>query len=251
MFGLLVGTLDKAKKEDKERNASEAAKKRQLIEQRLQNRLKKETDSVRRAEEAKKDKVTANRKEEDLQLKDSMYKLRRTRIPLLANFLSTADVIPNESDPLTEFPTTHLANPARSHPPPVFYLPAVLTPSQEAFLTRRKAEAKQAAEEEWAAFLTERSAGVEEITSMRQRVADEEAQQKAQSLTSPAENDDKAKSPEPAEPPSATEGAMEIDDAPPPASAEDKDAPRKVEEAVDREIKEDQMRADDEDAVEY
>lgn len=48
------------------------AKKRQLIEQRLQNKLRKETDSVRRAEEAKKDKTQANRKEEDLQLKDSI-----------------------------------------------------------------------------------------------------------------------------------------------------------------------------------
>ncbi|KAG5640832.1 hypothetical protein DXG03_006885 [Asterophora parasitica] len=72
MFGLLVGTLNKAKIEDKERNASEAAKKRQLIEQRLQNKLRKETDSVRRAEEAKKDKMVANRKEEELQLKDSI-----------------------------------------------------------------------------------------------------------------------------------------------------------------------------------
>jgi hypothetical protein len=51
------------------------AKKRQLIEQRLQAKLKKETDSVRRAEEAKKDKTTANRKEEDLQLKDSVVRL--------------------------------------------------------------------------------------------------------------------------------------------------------------------------------
>lgn len=48
------------------------AKKRQLIEQRLQAKLRKETDSVRRAEDAKKDKTTANRKEEDLQLKDSL-----------------------------------------------------------------------------------------------------------------------------------------------------------------------------------
>lgn len=89
MFGILVGTLNKAKIEDKERNASDAvsffffepasiingrsqAKKRQLIEQRLQAKLRKETDSVRRAEEAKKDKTIANRKEEELQLKDSI-----------------------------------------------------------------------------------------------------------------------------------------------------------------------------------
>ncbi len=116
MFGLVLGTLAKAKNEDKERNASEAvrlvrccaecrradvlsffvalslgpwwswacwvavetcdgqAKKRQLIEQRLQDKLRKETDSVRRAEEAKKDKTTANRKEEELQLKDSIVR---------------------------------------------------------------------------------------------------------------------------------------------------------------------------------
>ena len=35
-------------------------------------KLRKETDSVRRAEEAKKDKTSANRKEEELQLKDSI-----------------------------------------------------------------------------------------------------------------------------------------------------------------------------------
>lgn len=43
-----------------------------MIEQRLQDKLKKETDSVRRAEEAKKEKQIANRKEEELQLKDSI-----------------------------------------------------------------------------------------------------------------------------------------------------------------------------------
>ena len=48
------------------------AKKRQLIEQRLQSKLKNETDHVRQIEEARKDKVTANRKEEDLLLKDSI-----------------------------------------------------------------------------------------------------------------------------------------------------------------------------------
>ena len=50
----------------------EQAKKRQLIEQRLQDKLRKETDSVRHAKEAKKDKTSANHKEEDLQLKDSI-----------------------------------------------------------------------------------------------------------------------------------------------------------------------------------
>ena len=46
-----------------------------MIEQRLQDKLRKETDSVRKAEEAKKDKVTALRREEELQLKDSIVSI--------------------------------------------------------------------------------------------------------------------------------------------------------------------------------
>ncbi|KAI0644784.1 hypothetical protein C8Q79DRAFT_1010941 [Trametes meyenii] len=205
MFGLVLGTLTKAKNEDKERNASDAdclvggagwcdvcggtgtldghayaqAKKRQLIEQRLQDKLRKETDSVRRAEEAKKDKTSANRKEEDLQLKDSIQKLRRTRLPLLPNFLLTSDVIPSvDSDSLPS--TNPLAPPPRSRPPPLYYLPAKLLPSQEAFLQRRKAEVKEATEKEWEDFKTERAAGVEEINKLRQRVAEEESRRKAE-----------------------------------------------------------------------
>ena len=43
-----------------------------MIEQRLQAKLKKDADSVRQVEEAKKDRLTASRKEEELQLKDSI-----------------------------------------------------------------------------------------------------------------------------------------------------------------------------------
>ncbi|THV07972.1 hypothetical protein K435DRAFT_901553 [Dendrothele bispora CBS 962.96] len=183
MFGLVLGTLNKAKIEDKERNASDAAKKRQMIEQRLQIKLRKETDSVRRAEEAKKDKTIANRKEEELQLKDSIYKLRRTRFPLLANFLCTSDNIPDipasDSDDVPSGITDPLAQPPRSHPPPLYYLPAILTPAQEAFIKKRKELVTEAAEKEWDLFREERSAGIEEIRQLRQRVADEEARKKS------------------------------------------------------------------------
>jgi len=54
-----------------------------LIEQRLQLKLRKETDSVRRAEEAKKEKTLANRKEEDLQLKDSIVRPQCTDLETL------------------------------------------------------------------------------------------------------------------------------------------------------------------------
>ncbi|KAG5719399.1 hypothetical protein E4T56_gene13446 [Termitomyces sp. T112] len=181
MFGLVIGTLNKAKIEDRERSASEAAKKRHLIEQRLQTKLRKETDSVRRAEEAKKDKMTANRKEEELQLKDSIYKFRRSHLPLYANFLLTSDIIPDDeplsdADADADAPNPNvLAHPPRTHPPPLYYLPALLLPAQQSFLARRKRAVHAASNREYALFREERARGVEDVNKLRQRVADEEA----------------------------------------------------------------------------
>ncbi|KAF9558119.1 hypothetical protein CPC08DRAFT_764143 [Agrocybe pediades] len=240
MFGVLVGTLNKAKIEDKERNASEAAKKRQLIEQRLQAKLQRETDSVRRAEDAKKDKTTANRKEEDLQLKDSIYKLRRTRLPQLANFLLTSDVIGSD-DPSTN----PLAPVPRSHPPPLYYLPAILTPEQEAFISKRKAEVAEAAEREWQLFKEERAAGLEEINQLRQKVADEDARQKNEKAKDDMDTD--------APPQSADDkngnkdAAMEVDDSSP-AKKEESEAPASVTVKKEEPVS---TPADDDDAVEY
>ncbi|KAI0077237.1 hypothetical protein K474DRAFT_1662018 [Panus rudis PR-1116 ss-1] len=196
MFGVLLGTLNKAKNEDKQRNASEAAKKRQEIEQSIQDKLRRETDSVRRAEEAKKDKTTANRKEEELQLKDSIYKLRRKRLPLLANFLSTADRIPSEDD--SSPPSTNpLALHPKSQPAPLYYLPVILTPAQEAFLKRRKVEVKEAAEKEWETFRQERAEGIEEIMKLRRRVAEEESKKPTTDEESPSKPDVASQPPQP------------------------------------------------------
>ncbi|KAG6877572.1 hypothetical protein C0993_005986 [Termitomyces sp. T159_Od127] len=195
MFGLVVGTLNKAKIEDKERSASEAAKKRQLIEQRLQTKLRNETNSVRRAEEAKKDKMAANRKEEELQLKDSIYKFRRTRLPLYANFLLTSDVITNDADNdnADADDSAHaLANPARTHPPPLYYLPAVLLPAQAAFLARRKHQVTTASETEYTLFRAERARGIAEVNALRQRVADEEARKRSEGGAAPGAESDGA-----------------------------------------------------------
>jgi len=188
MFGLLVGTLNKAKTEDEARNASEAVKKRQLIDKRLQDRLRKETDSVRRAEEAKKDKHTANRKEEEIQLKNTIHRLRRSRLPILANFLLTSDVIPSD-DASPPPPLKKSFEPLRSHPPPLYYLPAVLTPSQEAFIAKRKAEAAETTDKEWSAFLGERDTTINEIRELRQRVSEEETRKHAEREATKAEDD--------------------------------------------------------------
>ncbi|KAI0736221.1 hypothetical protein C8Q72DRAFT_758103, partial [Fomitopsis betulina] len=200
MFALALGMLTRAKNEDRAHNQSDAAKKRQEIEQRLQEKLHKETDSVCHAEEVKKDKTAANHKEEELQLKDSIYKLCWTRLPTLANFLITSDTIPDiliadldrSASPAPPTPITPdkdnncteptqdtesknlatattctsraptLAGPPRSHPPPLYYLPMILTPAQEAFLKRRNEQVKAAVDAEWTVFAAEWSAGIAE-----------------------------------------------------------------------------------------
>lgn len=251
MFGIVLGTLKKAKLEDKERNASEAAKKRHLLEQRLQAKLQKETDSVRRAEEAKKDKTTANRKEEELQLKDSIYKLRRIRLPLLSNFLSTSDIIP--SDPTSAASSDPLAPLPRSHPPPLYYRPAILTPSQEAFLAKRQTEVADAIEKEWLAFREERTAGIEEIKRLRQRVSEEEARQRkereANREETPKEEGEGGQDKEVEEQQvKEPESAMEVDE-----ERRSELAARKEDvcREPDRKDEPAPMQADDEDAVEY
>jgi hypothetical protein len=258
MFGLLVGTLNKAKTEDEARNASEAAKKRQLIDKRLQDKLRKETDTVRRAEEAKKEKHIANRKEEEIQLKNSIHRLRRARLPVIANFLLTSDIIPSDDSSPPPSPKLTL-EPTRSHPPPLYFLPAVLTPAQEAFIAKRKTEAAETAKKEWGTFLSERDAAITEIKELRQRVVEEEARKQAERDAAKAEESTKPDPTPTSEQtgslklePSPSEAKMDLDDTPVEegqASINKQDSSRSDE--SERKDDPTTMQADDDDAVEY
>ena len=68
------------------------------------------------------------------------HKLRRTRLPLLSNFLLTSDAFTVDSETPPAVAVNPLAPPPRSRVAPLYYLPAVLTPAQEAFLAKRKEE---------------------------------------------------------------------------------------------------------------
>jgi len=229
-----------------------------LIDKRLQDRLRKETDSVRRAEEAKKDKHTANRKEEEIQLKNSIHRLRRSRIPILANFLLTSDVISSDD---SSSPPSHKSTlePSRLNPPPLYYLPVILTPSQEAFIAKRKTEAAETAEKEWNGFLVERDAAINEIRDLRRRVVEEEARKQAEreaaktednTRTDPVHDSEQTGSSIPE--PSPLEPRMDADNTAPEegrgsASKQDSSKPDEQERKDDSAA----MQADDDDAVEY
>ena len=110
---------------------------------------------------------------------------------------------------------------------------------------------KEATEQEWEAFSTERSAGVEEIMTLRQRVAEEDARKRSEQEAAAAEKnkdapmaeDDRPAAPE--APAAEKKEAMDVDE------GESKDVVPEREH--EREVKEEAapMQADDDDAVEY
>lgn len=116
-------------------------------------------------------------------------------------------------------------------------------------------QVKEAAEQEWETFRTERTAGVEELATLRQRVAEEDARRRSEQEAKAAEKDkdaamaedDRPAPPEKEAPPApvAEKEAMDVDD------GVMKEAPTEKEQ--EREIKEEAapMQADDDDAVEY
>jgi len=223
VFGMLVGTLKKAKDEDKARANTETARRRAEVEERLMRELTRQKDQVRMESESKKQRSKAHQREEDIALKDSMIRQRQATLPALANFLLTTDNIPSDftfdpsavvSEPgdadanmvdakedgplkgkqLAQFlplPPRSRNSPsgpgARIDGPPIYFLPAVLLPQQKAFLEKRQLETKRllaTEEEEWK---VERAKGLEEIQSLKQSA--QEAQQAARVKEAKVEDD--------------------------------------------------------------
>lgn len=108
----------------------------------------------------------------------------------------------------------------------------------------------EAAEEEWRLFQGERTAGIEEVNQLRQRVAEEDDRRKQdKSLEKDAMDTDlKLRSPT-VESNGHKDTAMDVDDGVPKTKDEPKGAPAPSE----SEKKDDaaSMQADDDDAVEY
>jgi hypothetical protein len=142
-----------------------------------------------------------------------------------------------------------LRNPPRMHPPPLYYLPAKLLPSQERFLEKRKKEVQDAIEQEWSQFVQERTEGVQEIQVLRQKVADVEAKSREKGAEAEEmevdENHEKDNN-RPDE-----KDALTNDVPAAPAKEEKKDGEGEREKEKEREKDNDAMHPDDEDAVEY
>lgn len=105
---------------------------------------------------------------------------RQRQLPRLSNYLLTTDsldAVPLDDTEIDSFRTSaHVlaqlqpprAIPIGSAPPPLFYLPAKLLPSQDAFLNRRKREVEDALNKEYEAWTDEKRVGLEEVRKLRE-----------------------------------------------------------------------------------
>ncbi|CAG7854706.1 SubName: Full=Uncharacterized protein {ECO:0000313/EMBL:CCA66393.1} [Serendipita indica DSM 11827] len=194
-FSVLLGTLSKAKKEDKIRSASEAAQKRALLEKRLNAKLARETISAGRAEQSKRIQGTANKREQELAMKHSLMRHRQQQFPSLAKSLLSSDNTDTDPESLDWKETLSTINPPRRHGAKptstrsvIFYKPKILLGWQETLLNKREAAVTKALAEEWKAWQTECSEAREQISRLRK-----EAEELLKELPAADENDEEMK----------------------------------------------------------
>lgn len=131
------------------------------------------------------------------------------------------------------------------------FLSCLVHPSS--LLTGSFPQVKEAAEKEWDAFKTERTLGVEEISQLRQRVAEEQERKKAERLSRAELDADKEMVPSDQPAPVKKEDVqMDVDDTAATETKTKEDIATK-EAPAEPELKEEPtaMQADDDDAVEY
>ncbi|KAG9026134.1 hypothetical protein FS837_004699, partial [Tulasnella sp. UAMH 9824] len=83
LFSQIYGTLKKANEEN-DSEPTEAVRKRREIDARIYGKINRDVNLVRRQEEAKRDRHSALRKEEELAIKDDVMKFRQNCFPRLA-----------------------------------------------------------------------------------------------------------------------------------------------------------------------
>ncbi|GAA6041584.1 hypothetical protein JCM8097_004278 [Rhodosporidiobolus ruineniae] len=146
MFGVMLGTLKRAKAQVGDIKQTDAGRKRAEIEEKLQVKLgaerRKAKEKEEREREARDLKVEIQRKEEEISVQETIYRTRHNAKLDLAGFLCTTFTLPPA--PSSSFPLVDslppaflpklphamsLRDPRASRP--IYYLPRRLLPSQE------------------------------------------------------------------------------------------------------------------------
>ncbi|CDZ98791.1 Pinin/SDK/MemA protein [Phaffia rhodozyma] len=190
LFGGLLGTLDAFKKEERKRDASDAAKRRELITNRIQTKLRSENtiseELATKERSARTLRLEAERKEFEVKLKSGSLATRHRSLLRLSSFLLTTSSAPTQSvspdtDASLSPSTSHLSSlfPISSQSsgilkprpevtlPALFYSPAKLTDEQQTKVNRQLEEVENLVKREKTAWVEERSALEDRVVEAR------------------------------------------------------------------------------------
>ncbi|WWD19069.1 hypothetical protein CI109_103527 [Kwoniella shandongensis] len=183
LFGNLLGTLQKFQKDDKTSRTSEAAKRREELSSRIANKLRSETNLQRDISDADKElkalKIATESAEYVLKHKEVALTARHAALRPVSKFLHTSKPPPAplifEASLLNPSPIPLAKGPSRdfaaSHSrPPLYFLPKILTPSQEDTLRSRLANIDELISEEITALEKERTTVIETAKSNRTKM---------------------------------------------------------------------------------
>ncbi|GAA5860233.1 hypothetical protein JCM8547_003438 [Rhodosporidiobolus lusitaniae] len=181
MFGVMLGTLKRAKKEVSTVTSTEAGRKRAEMEQKLQEKLGKERREAKEKEEAGREardlKNEIARTEEEVAVGDAIYRTRHNAKLDLAGFLCTTFTVPPPASSTTDLISPpflpklphamSLRDPRASRP--IYYLPRRLLPSQEDRIEDQIDAVKKALRKDRDAWDDEKKKKMDKVGEMRRK----------------------------------------------------------------------------------
>ncbi|EGG03263.1 uncharacterized protein MELLADRAFT_72591 [Melampsora larici-populina 98AG31] len=159
MFGALMGTLSKFQDETSKTRQTEAAQRRAAVENRLQAKLKIESEALHQLRtyelEEKNLKSSVIRKTEELAQLSECNLIHFSNQLAFSNYLCTSSTNVLETDNLEPPVTSH---PLNHHPiRPIYWLPNKLLPEQEERIDRQRRETREVVEDQQRIWLEEKS----------------------------------------------------------------------------------------------
>ncbi|ORY35583.1 hypothetical protein BCR39DRAFT_510904 [Naematelia encephala] len=182
LFGNLLGTLQKFKKEDNKARSSDSAKRREQVSERIASKIRSETNLHHEILEVEKElktlRIGTDSAETVLKHKEAAMIARHTTLRPVSKFLHTSA----STQPLI-FETTLLApspiplnrGPSRIPPPleqakPLYFLPKILLSHQDELLNRQISDIDQLIADESSALEKEKVDTAETVKRNRARI---------------------------------------------------------------------------------
>lgn len=187
MFGMMLGTLQRAKKQVEQVEDSGAGKKRAQLQERLREKLdaerKEAIEKAEREKEMRELRAEIARREDEITAAESIYRTRHNAKLDLAGFLCTTFTLP-PPPPTTDAVSVPFA-PRLPHamnltdpraPRPIYYLPFRLLPSQEDRIDDQIDAVKKAVRrdrDEWEKIKEDKLAEVDKLKRKKQDLVEE------------------------------------------------------------------------------